>query len=71
MSAVGAPKPGLLATGEEATLSFAVPRSGFSLFLPFRRRAAASARRALPARDALRCGPRDGRAIGLTMMVGI
>jgi len=75
MSEVRAPKPGLMHTGEEAKPPFAVPSHGFAECLPFRLRALlalAPARHALPTRDTLRCGRRDGLPIGLvTTAVGL
>jgi len=72
MFEVRAPKPGLMHTGEEAKPPFAVPSHGFAECLPFRLRALAPARNALPMRDTLRCGRRDGLPIGLvTTTVGI
>jgi hypothetical protein len=73
MSEVRAPMPGLMHTGEEAKPPFAVPSHGFAECLPFRLRALALARNALPMlpmRDALRRGRRDGLPIGLVTTVG-
>ena len=71
VSEVDAPQPELMHTGEEAMPPFAVTCDGFSVFLPFRRRALAPVRPTLPTRNALRCGPCDRLAIGLATMVGI
>lgn len=72
VSEVGAPQPELMHTGEEAMPPVAVTCNGFSVFLPFWRRALAPVRATLPTRNALRCGPCDRLAIGLvTAMVGL
>ena len=71
VSELGAPKPGLMHTGEEAKPPFAVPSNGFAVFLPFRLGGLASARHTLRARDTLRCGRCDWLPIGLVRtMVG-
>ena len=71
VSEVGAPKPGLMHTGEEAKAPFAVPSNGFAVFLPFRLGGLAPTRHTLPAQDTLRCGRRNGLPIGLvTTKVG-